>query len=86
LLLAYAYGAILYQMLYERQEVLTCAQRILELCAKYSFAYYRDWGLILSGWADAHAARIRLGLDTLQTLEAGTRRPYYLGLLAETYV
>lgn len=86
LLLAYAYGAILYQMLYERQEVLTCARRILELCAKYSFAYYRDWGLILSGWADADPARIRLGLDNLQTLEAGTRRPYYLGLLAETYV
>lgn len=86
LALVYAYGAIFHQLLRDREGVLTCAREVLALCAKYGFAYYGDWGLILSGWADADTSRIRQGLENLQALGAGTRRPYYLGLLAEVYV
>ena len=89
LTLAYAYGAILYQMLQDPEQVRTCSQMVLELCAKYDFVYYRDWALILSGWTDRDATgsvRIRQGLDNLQALQAGARLPYYLGLLAETHL
>ena len=85
LVLAYAYGAILHQMLQDREGVLGCARSLLELCAKYGFVYYRDWGLILSGWADSDTARIHQGLENLKAIRAEARWPYFLGLLAETH-
>ena len=58
-----------------------------EICARYDFAYYGNWGLILSGWcaggADG-ADQIQAGLDRLRDQGALARQPYYLSLLAET--
>ncbi len=59
----------------------------MEICTRYDFAYYQEWGALLSGWClggDSGAARIREALDALQAQGAYARRPYYLSLLAET--
>ncbi|HEX2863651.1 MAG TPA: hypothetical protein VHN99_03715, partial [Deinococcales bacterium] len=87
LTLADAYGAILHQMRGDRERALACSAEAIELSDRFGFVYYRDWAAIVSGWSDggpAGIARIRAGLDRLQALDVGTRRPYYLGLLAET--
>ena len=58
----------------------------MELCDRYDFAYYREWGVVLSGWCmggDAGAARIEQGLAALRAEGALARQPYYLSLLAE---
>ena len=63
------------------------ARRVREICARYEFAYYGNWGLILAGWCTggtAGADQIRDGLRRLRDQGALARQPYYLSLLAET--
>jgi hypothetical protein len=57
-----------------------------ELCDRYGFAYYREWGLVLGGWAGHNQAAIdlaRRGIDNLKAETSLARMPYWLSLLAD---
>jgi hypothetical protein len=57
-----------------------------ELCDRYGFAYYREWGLVLHGWSRADELGIdlaRRGVSNLKSEGAFTRMPYWLSLLAD---
>jgi DNA-binding SARP family transcriptional activator len=84
---AVAYAAITHQLRGDRERTREFARRIQEICARYDFAYYGDWGLILDGWCTGGtegAEQIRTGLGHLRDQGALARQPYYLALLAET--
>ena len=87
LAVAYAYAAIGSQLDGDRPATAALAQETLELCRRYGFAYYGEWGAILTGWCQGGAAgavAIREGLRALDDQGAFARRPYYLYLLADT--
>ena len=88
--LAHAYAGVTYQMRREIPKVRECAETVMALCKKYGFAYYGEWALILTGWAECqeqHVSQgislIESGLERLDAQRAQARRPYYLSLLAE---
>src|SRR5258708_7922401 len=61
-------------------------RELRELCVRYGFAYYREWGLILDGWSRADESGIdlaRRGIGNLKTAGSFGRRPYWLSLLAD---
>jgi DNA-binding SARP family transcriptional activator/tetratricopeptide (TPR) repeat protein len=87
LAIALAYAAITHQLRGDRDLTTEFARRVREICARYDFAYYGNWGLILGGWSAGGAAgaeQIRQGLGHLRDQGALARQPYYLALLAET--
>jgi DNA-binding SARP family transcriptional activator len=90
--LAFAYAALLHQMRLDPDRVLTYAEAAVMLCERYGFAYYGDWAHVLIGWARGRErpaegiAVIESALDRLDRSRAQGRRPYYLSLLAETYL
>jgi DNA-binding SARP family transcriptional activator len=87
LAVALAYGAITHQLRGDVDRALDSARRVQEICARYEFAYYDHWGLILAGWCAGGTAgidQIREGLGRLRDQGALARQPYYLALLAET--
>lgn len=90
---ASAYRTISRQL--ERDERLAwqSAEATVAGCERHNIAYYREWGVVVGGWAQAllgepqaGAARIRRGLEALHQQDAQLRRPYYLALLAEVYL
>jgi len=90
---ANAYAAITYQLQRETADSLRYARRASELCDRYGFIYYIDWGTIISGWVmsqeghgDQGIAEIRRGLAGMRAIGAESRRPYYLSLLAEAHL
>jgi DNA-binding SARP family transcriptional activator len=86
LAMALAYGSITYQMHYDLPELRRAVAELRELCDRYDFAYYREWGLILGGWSaggTAGTALARRGIDNLKSQGAFARMPYWLSLLAD---
>ena len=56
------------------------------MCDRYGFAYYREWVLILDGWARRDATGVAIaqrGIDNLRAEGALNRMPYWLSLLAD---
>src|ERR1019366_8797932 len=51
LAVALAYGAITHQVRQDIAELKDTVSELRELCERYGFAYYRDWGLVLDGWS-----------------------------------
>jgi DNA-binding SARP family transcriptional activator len=87
LAVALAYAAITHQLRGDVPQTMEFATRTREICARYEFAYYGHWGLILAGWCTGGtegASQIREGLRRLREQGALARQPYYLALLAET--
>lgn len=87
LAVALAFAGITAQLLDDRQRLDPVVVELRELCARYDFAYYREWGLVLEGWltgGTAGIARIRTGIDNLKAQNAFARMPYWLSLLADT--
>ena len=83
---ALAYGAITHQMRRDVPELRDIAGELRELCDRYAFAYYREWGLVLQGWSRGDESGIELarrGIDNLKAQGAFARMPYWLALLAE---
>ncbi|MDR7555822.1 MAG: BTAD domain-containing putative transcriptional regulator [Armatimonadota bacterium] len=87
--LAYAHAVVQFQLRRDLEAIWRYADALLEICGKYGFAYYGEWGRIIRGWAVAETspgegavAEIRRGMDNLRAIGAETRRPYYLSLLA----
>ena len=64
----------------------------MSLCDRYGCAYYGDWARVLLGWTLGQeqrgegAAMIESALERLDRQRAQARRPYYLSLLADTYI
>ena len=57
-----------------------------QLCDRYTFAYYREWALILDGWSRAGRPGIELaqrGIGNLKSQNSFARMPYWLSLLAD---
>ena len=89
LAVALSYAAITHQLRGDVRRTLDFAGRVQEICARYEFAYYGNWGLILAGWCKGGsdgADQIREGLGRLRDQGALARQPYYLALLAETLI
>jgi DNA-binding SARP family transcriptional activator len=89
LAVALAYATITHQLRRDRALVGDMAERTRQICARYDFAYYREWGVILQGWSlGGHAGvdLINQGLASLRAQGALARQPYFLALLAETHL
>jgi len=87
LAVALSYAAITHQLRGDAGATMEFARRVQEICTRYDFAYYGNWGLILAGWCTGGiegADQIRDGLRRLRRQGALARQPYYLSLLAET--
>jgi len=73
-------------MRHDMSELRDTAGELRELCGRYGFAYYREWGLILDGWSRPDESGIdlaRRGIGNLKTAGSFGRRPYWLSLLAD---
>ena len=84
--MALAYGGITHQMRHDMAELRDTVGELRELCDRYGFAYYREWGLILDGWSRADEPGIdlaRRGISNLKSEGAFARMPYWLSLLAD---
>ncbi len=91
--LAHAYAGLIEQMLGDPEAAIVHAGMVEALCREYGVAYYGVWAHVLHGWkasVDGDSAsgitQIRDALLALDGLGAGLRKPYYLSLLAESYL
>jgi hypothetical protein len=86
LAVALAYGAVVDQMRRDHSGLRDTLGELGELCDRYDFAYYREWGLILDGWSRGDEPGIGLaerGISNLKAEGSFTRMPYWLSLLAD---
>ena len=86
LAVALAYGAVTHQMRGDLPGLREIVDQLHELCRRYDFAYYREWGLILDAWSAAAGPGTDLaerGIDNLKSAGAFARMPYWLSLLAD---
>jgi DNA-binding SARP family transcriptional activator/tetratricopeptide (TPR) repeat protein len=86
LAMALAYGSITHQMRHDLPELRDTVAELRGLCQQYSFAYYREWALILDGWSRTDESGIDLaqrGIDNLKSAGSFARMPYWLSLLAD---
>jgi hypothetical protein len=86
LALTLAYGAIGDQMRGDVPRLRRTVTELRELCDRYDFAYYREWGLILDGWSHTDGPGSDLaqqGIGNLKAKGSFARMPYWLSLLAD---
>jgi DNA-binding SARP family transcriptional activator/tetratricopeptide (TPR) repeat protein len=86
LAVALAYGGVTHQMRHATAELTDVVGELRELCDRYGFAYYREWGLILDGWSRLDESGIGLakrGIVNLKSEGSFARMPYWLSLLAD---
>jgi DNA-binding SARP family transcriptional activator len=86
LAVALAYGAITHQVRQDISGLKDTVSELRELCERYSFAYYRDWALVLDGWSRMDEPGISLarqGIGNLRSAGSFARMPYWLSLLAD---
>ncbi|MCB0072665.1 MAG: AAA family ATPase [Caldilineaceae bacterium] len=89
---ALSYLTMLHQLRGDRRAVRAAAAQTHQLCEEYDIPYYLAWSTFMLGWGMAEYQQIEEGilrmeqsLADLLAMQTGLRRPYYLGLLAETY-
>jgi DNA-binding SARP family transcriptional activator/tetratricopeptide (TPR) repeat protein len=86
LAVALAYGGITCQIRQDISGLREMVGELRELCDRYGFAYYREWGLILDGWSRADESGLSLarrGISNLRSEGSFARMPYWLSLLAD---
>jgi len=86
LAVALAYGCITRQMSHDMDEVREAARELRELCGRYGFAYYREWGAVLEAWSRTDGSGTGLARRAIGSLKAAgafARMPYWLSLLAD---
>jgi len=84
--MALAYAAVTCQMRNDLPRLRQAAAELRDLCDRYDFAYYREWGVVLDGWSRPDGDGIdlaRRGIDTLRSQNSFARMPYWLSLLAD---
>jgi hypothetical protein len=86
LAVALAYGAITHQLRGDLPTLRRTVDELCTLCARHGFAYYREWAMILDGWAHAGEGGVRSaqrGVAHLTTEGSFARMPYWLSLVAD---
>ena len=86
LAVALAYSSITHQLRHDMPALRRDVGELRELCDRYGFAYYREWGLILDGWARPDEPGIVMAQQGVAHLKAEgsfARMPYWLSLLAD---
>ncbi len=83
LAMALAYAAITHQLRRDAPALQHSVGELRELCDRYDFAYYREWGLILDGWSRHEEPDIWRGINNLKSAGSFARMPYWLSLLAD---
>jgi len=86
LAVALAYAGITHQLLGDREALESGVAELRNLCDRYGFAYYCEWGLVLQGWlqeGEAGTALTERGIDRLRSEGSFARMPYWLSLLAD---
>ncbi|MFI5608173.1 ATP-binding protein [Amycolatopsis sp. NPDC051903] len=86
LAVALAYAGITHQMCGDRERVSAVSTELRELCGRYGFAYYREWGLVLRGWARGDRVGLtdaQRGIANLKAEGSLARMPYWLALQAD---
>ncbi|MEY9838617.1 AAA family ATPase [Streptacidiphilus sp. EB103A] len=86
LAVALAYGSVTHQMRHDMAALRDTVGELCELCERYGFAYYREWGLILDGWSRTDRSGLglaRRGIHNLTSEGSFARMPYWLSLLAD---
>ena len=86
LAVALAYAVVLRQIRGDRAGLQRMVAELRELCERYGFGYYREWGLVLDGWCRGGTQGVdlaRRGVANLVADGALARRPYWLSLLAD---
>ncbi|MGH3237874.1 MAG: hypothetical protein ACRDOH_32370, partial [Streptosporangiaceae bacterium] len=91
LAMALAYGCIIHQMRHDLPELRDTVAELRGLCQQYSFAYYREWALILEGWSRMGESGIDIdlaqrGIGNLKSAGSFARMPYWLSLLADLFL
>ena len=84
--MALAYDAVTHQLRDDRPALEASVAELTELCERYGFAYYREWGPVLTGWARGGAEgaeSAHRGIDGLRATGAFFRMPYWLALVAD---
>jgi tetratricopeptide (TPR) repeat protein len=82
-------SAITHQLVEDRAGASEAASELISLCERYSFSYYREWGVVIDGWVrggEAGIVRIQEGIDKLRSAGQHVRMPYWLYLLADVMV
>ncbi len=85
LAIALGYAAISFQLLDQPGPMAGATDELGGLAARHGFAYYSEWGELLSGWAaddPAGTGRMERSIDRLRGVGAFCRMPYWLTLLA----
>jgi hypothetical protein len=83
---ALAYGCITHQLRHDLSGLSDTVGELRELCDRFSFAYYREWVLILDGWSRPDESGIDLAQQAVSNLKAEgsfARLPYWLSLLGD---
>ena len=90
LAIALGYAALTWQLLAEPERLQSATAELAELSNRHGFAYYSDWGIVLSGWAHPDdlvaTGQMERGIACLREVGAFSRMPYWLSLLAERVV
>ncbi|MFF0813738.1 ATP-binding protein [Rhodococcus sp. NPDC003318] len=85
LAVALAYGAITDQLRGDTDALHRTVTELRALCGRYGFAYYREWALVLDGWARSRIDLATAGVDRLRATGSFARMPYWLILLADVH-
>ncbi|MFD1813768.1 ATP-binding protein [Rhodococcus gannanensis] len=85
LAVALAYGAVTRQLLGDSDALGDSVAELADLCDRYGFAYYREWGMVLGGWLRTDAVLAADGVERLRSTGAFARMPYWLWLLADIH-
>ena len=86
LAVAFAYVAVTHQLRADTADLPGAVDELEELCRRYEFGYYREWGLVLRGWCLGGASGLALarrGVQNLRSQGSFARMPYWLTLLAD---
>jgi len=88
LTVALSYAALTHQVSGHLTSLAGVLEELTALCAQYDFAYYRQWAVVLTGWADGGTAGLRharSGIESLTHEGALARMPYWLSLIADLH-
>ncbi|MCB0254922.1 MAG: AAA family ATPase [Anaerolineae bacterium] len=90
--MALSYQSMLHQLCGNWRAAQATSASALQLCVDQDTPYYLAWNNFIHGWTLTEQERVEQGMEQmeqsladLQAVQAGLRRPYYLGLLAEAY-
>jgi DNA-binding SARP family transcriptional activator len=89
LAVALGYTATTLQLVHDRAGAGAAASELINLCERYSFSFYGQWGVVVDGWVrggEAGVVRIQEGIDRLRSAGQNARMPYWLYLLADVMI